>query len=343
MLYPWVNTALFVLLAVTFVSGFLGLTNGDPGRAWILWLHAGGGYAIACLVGWKAPAAWRSFSRRRLNPFNRTLFLLLAVAGLFVLGSGMLWAWAGRIVIGGYSLLTLHVIVAAGVVVVLLWHVAVMRSVVRVPAARDRRAFMRLGMAASAGAVLWLGGRALMALGELPGASRRFTGSYEVGSYSGRFPTVSWLFDDPDPVDAGGWRLRIDGAVHTPFELSYDGLVHLPATTYDETIDCTGGWYSRQTWTGVPVVVLLDRAGVAEGAGSITISSVTGYERRFSLDEARSALLATRVADQRLSHGHGFPVRLVMPDHRGFDWVKWVDRITVNAHGDIWQSPLPLQ
>ena len=65
------------------------------------------------------------------------------------------------------------------------------------------------------------------------------------------------------------------------------------------------------------------------------------------MSEARGALLALSVAGEELDDGHGFPARLVMPDHRGFDWVKWVTRITVNAEGnfsgDFWQAPVPLQ
>jgi DMSO/TMAO reductase YedYZ molybdopterin-dependent catalytic subunit len=92
----------------------------------------------------------------------------------------------------------------------------------------------------------------------------------------------------------------------------------------------------------VPLSALLERAGVKGGAHSVTVTGVTGYNRRFSLDEARSALLAVAVAGQPMSDDHGFPARLVMPGHRGFDWVKWVTQITVNEGGDIWQLPLPL-
>jgi DMSO/TMAO reductase YedYZ molybdopterin-dependent catalytic subunit len=50
--------------------------------------------------------------------------------------------------------------------------------------------------------------------------------------------------------------------------------------------------------------------------------------------EAREALLATHVGGERLSHGHGFPLRLVAPGRRGFQWVKWVERVEVRERGD---------
>jgi DMSO/TMAO reductase YedYZ molybdopterin-dependent catalytic subunit len=47
------------------------------------------------------------------------------------------------------------------------------------------------------------------------------------------------------------------------------------------------------------------------------------------MSEAREALLATHVADQTLPHGNGAPCRLVAPDRRGLEWVKWVTEIEV--------------
>jgi DMSO/TMAO reductase YedYZ molybdopterin-dependent catalytic subunit len=45
--------------------------------------------------------------------------------------------------------------------------------------------------------------------------------------------------------------------------------------------------------------------------------------------EARPALLATAVAGEPLGIGNGAPVRLVVPDRRGLDWVKWVTEVEV--------------
>jgi DMSO/TMAO reductase YedYZ molybdopterin-dependent catalytic subunit len=125
--------------------------------------------------------------------------------------------------------------------------------------------------------------------------------------------------------------------------LTYEQLEQLASSDVVETIDCTGGWYSTQQWLGIPIARLLDMAGVKESARSVTVEAVSGYGRRFSVSEARSYLLATHVARRPLSHGHGFPLRLVAPGHRGFDWVKWVTRLCVNETSKFWQPPLPLQ
>jgi DMSO/TMAO reductase YedYZ molybdopterin-dependent catalytic subunit len=48
------------------------------------------------------------------------------------------------------------------------------------------------------------------------------------------------------------------------------------------------------------------------------------------VEEARRALLATRVSRQPLPHGNGAPCRLVAPDRRGLEWVKWVTEVEVS-------------
>jgi hypothetical protein len=241
------------------------------------------------------------------------------------------------------ALIELHVIVAVAVVALLTWHVLSRRWVWRVGASRDRRAFLRLAAGGAAGVALWQGAAGLARLADLPGAERRFTGSYETGSYSGRFPTVSWFTDDPDRVDVASWRLAIDGNVEEEVELDYAGLQAIAGHELEATIDCTGGWYSTQHWSGVALARLLEMARPRDGTSSIEVVSVTGFSRRFSLGEVDGALLALGVAGRELSHGHGAPARLVMPGHRGFDWVKWVRLIRVHSSGDWWQPPLPLQ
>jgi DMSO/TMAO reductase YedYZ molybdopterin-dependent catalytic subunit len=100
------------------------------------------------------------------------------------------------------------------------------------------------------------------------------------------------------------------------------------------TLDCTSGWYSRQEFEGVRVARLLDEAAASEDANYVSFRSVTGYRWSLPVEEAREALLATRVGGEELSHGHGFPARLVAPGRRGFQWVKWVETVEVRTDPD---------
>ncbi len=46
-------------------------------------------------------------------------------------------------------------------------------------------------------------------------------------------------------------------------------------------------------------------------------------------DELDDAILATHVAGAPLPAANGAPCRLVAPDRRGLDWIKWVNAIEV--------------
>jgi DMSO/TMAO reductase YedYZ molybdopterin-dependent catalytic subunit len=99
-------------------------------------------------------------------------------------------------------------------------------------------------------------------------------------------------------------------------------------------LDCTSGWYSEHDWRGIRVGDLLDAAGADSDASWVRFRSVTGYRWSLPAAEARDALLATHVDDERLRHGHGFPLRLVAPGRRGFQWVKWVEAVEVRYRND---------
>ena len=186
----------------------------------------------------------------------------------------------------------------------------------------------------STAAVAYGAGELVVRATGLPGAARRFTGSYEAGSYApGLMPVSSWMFDSIPQVEAKDWRLRIGDRA-----LSYEELA-----AFDDrvvaTLDCTGGFYSTQVWSGAR----LDRLVKDMRGASIRVVSHSGYDRRFPIDQAVSLLLATRFGDQPLDAGHGFPARLVAPGRRGFWWVKWVTAIEVDDLPYWWQSPFPTQ
>jgi DMSO/TMAO reductase YedYZ molybdopterin-dependent catalytic subunit len=126
------------------------------------------------------------------------------------------------------------------------------------------------------------------------------------------------------PIDGRTWRLSVAGEVERPFTLTYEEVLSLAGGHTDGLIDCTGGWYSTQSWEGVGVAGLLERAGVKPGAQSVS----------FETD---------RVGGQTLDHGHGFPLRLVAPNYRGFNWVKWITRVQVHATPQWLQPPVPLR
>jgi DMSO/TMAO reductase YedYZ molybdopterin-dependent catalytic subunit len=169
----------------------------------------------------------------------------------------------------------------------------------------------------------------------------------------------------PRPViDAASWRLKIEGAVEQPLELSYAELIKLPAESKTVTLECAGngrvylvpkadgvqwqlGAAGTATWTGVPLATVLKRAGVNAGAvdvilegadqGETSKPSKPGkpfhYSRSLPLARAQDGgvLLAFRMNGEPLPQAHGFPVRAIVPGWYGMASVKWLQRIVVTA------------
>ena len=341
MVFPWANTLILVFAAAELISGYFGLVSGSSDRAIYMQVHRAAGYGIVLLLLWKGRNI--AFSLRRRSPrAPRTASLVLLLALLTTLALGFAWAFAGRFHFLGFSGVSWHIYAGAALAPILIWHTVHQTRGFRLRYWTERRSVLRLAGLAVAGFALWQAGELVARGASLAGADRRFTGSHEFErSGPGVFPVVSWLNDDPDPVDAETWKLSLRGPSGERVSLDYADLAS--ASELTATIDCTGGWYSTQAWRGVPVAELLAALDPPAEARSVTFTSVTGYYRRFPIEAAGRFLLATHVGDRVLSHGHGYPMRLVAPGRRGFEWVKWVTSMEVDAKPAWLQPPLPVQ
>ncbi|MFF8799132.1 MULTISPECIES: molybdopterin-binding protein [unclassified Methylobacterium] len=63
-----------------------------------------------------------------------------------------------------------------------------------------------------------------------------------------------------------GFKLRVDGLVERPQDLSLAELRALPARTQTTRHDCVEGWSAIGKWTGVPLAEILQRAGLKPNA-----------------------------------------------------------------------------
>ncbi len=324
------NVALLGLLAIAFLTGWLAFAFGTAPARLSLIVHATGGVAILLLLPWKSMIARRGLARPRGGRWASIglgVLVLVSIAAGLGHSAGLVLSW------GPFSSMEVHVGAALAAIPLAVWHV-VARRVKVVQADVSRRTFMKGSVALGAAAVSYAASEILVRAATLPGGVRRFTGSYEAGSFQPAvMPVSSWMFDVVPGHDPDAWRLRTPGREWSLRELA----------TFDDrliaTLDCTGGFYSTQEWTGVR----LDRLLPDLRGSSIRVVSSTGYDRRFPAGEAGSLLLATRFGDASLDAGHGFPARLVAPDRRGFWWVKWVVAIEVDDMPYWWQSPFPVQ
>jgi DMSO/TMAO reductase YedYZ molybdopterin-dependent catalytic subunit len=339
-----VDGALLVAVTATALTGFGSVLAGTPGDAWVFWLH---GVAGVVLVG--ALAAKLARVRHRLTEsWTRATYLSVALTAIAILALATGFAWTLGFLerVGPFTGLVVHAYLGILLVPVFLAH---LHSRFRLPTRADasRRNALKVSVALVAGALAW---RAT----QLLGPARRFTGSTERGSDEGNaFPVTSWVADDPDPIPGDEWTLAVRGRVDAPLALDEATVLgersvssseqraitaseqrSIPASEQRALLDCTSGWYSEHDWRGVRVRDLLAAADADPDADWVRFVSVTGYRWSLPREEAEDALLATHVDGDRLAHGHGYPLRLVAPGRRGFQWVKWSDAVEVRNHPD---------
>jgi DMSO/TMAO reductase YedYZ molybdopterin-dependent catalytic subunit len=334
------NLLLLTLTLALAGSGLVAwiLPEGQAGFWYDLHRAAGIGLLVALLP--KAPIVRGSLARRLGRPQLRRstapgLLTMLAVLG--ALGLGVAWS-VGLLDLesfGGYSPLNVHVQLGLLLVPLVVWHLS--RRWERDPPLTSLvRRRVVLGLAGLAGAAL-VGWRLADATAArvLPEGVRRSSGSRHVGSFTGNgYPETIWLVDRVPSLDADAWRLEVSLRGRMLATLGLVDLAMLPTRTHDAVLDCTGGWWSEQRWSGWRVEDVLALAGVRGEDGRAVqgvaeVVSAAGHRLTFPLAELQGMLLATHVGGEPLTAGHGAPVRLVAPGRRGFQWIKWVTRIDV--------------
>jgi DMSO/TMAO reductase YedYZ molybdopterin-dependent catalytic subunit len=161
-------------------------------------------------------------------------------------------------------------------------------------------------------------------------------------------------------IDKRAWRLRVEGEVEKPFDLSYDELLKLEPRKIPVTLECAGnnrnflepkvkgvqwelGAVGTAEWTGVPLPILLDRAVVRPTACEVILEGADGgklddpkspagelrFARSIPLEKASSVLLAYKMNDVDLPPEHGFPVRAIVPGWYAMASIKWLQRLIV--------------
>ncbi len=159
--------------------------------------------------------------------------------------------------------------------------------------------------------------------------------SAEVTSNDQYYVVSKNLVSDPT-VDGKSWNLAVDGQVEHPFILNYQEVLALPMQKQYESMMCisneVGGQYmSNALWEGVPLMDLLQRAGVKPGASKVVFQAVDNYSDSIHLSKALepTTLMAVYMNGVPLPQNHGFPARMLVPGIYGMKHCKWLTRIEV--------------
>ena len=327
------NLALLIVLVVALATGGLAFAAGTGWGRPVVVAHGLAGLAVLVLAPWKSVVVRRGLARR--SGAGRWASVAFGVLVLVAVAAGLAHATGALAGLGPVSAMQVHVGAALVALPLLAWHAAARGGARARRTDLSRRALLRAGVVAGGAGLLLLAVEGATRLAGLPGARRRFTGSLPVTDPA-RIPVTQWLDDRVQVIDPGAWRLRVT-AGGTTRDWTYAELATF-GDRVEAVLDCTGGWYAQAAWEGAR----LDRLLPPGAAGSVVVTSATGYRRRLPLADAGGMLLATRLAGRPLGAGHGFPARLVAPGRRGFWWVKWVTSIDLDPAPWWRQPPFPL-
>src|SRR5918995_3351247 len=333
----FINALILILFCILGLTGLYGLVWPFPSS--LFEIHRIAGWALIVLIPWKGAIALRSLGRGLSHRSSRNLMLavsvILTIATFTILILVLMWTWQ----IGGYyvwigpyaySGIGWHWGIALGLAPLFIIHVWQRWPRAKKVDFTGRRQALKLMGFGAAALVSWGTAQTLAKFIENDGSQRRFTGSREEGSFAGNAHPVTTAPDEGKiKLDPDTWMLQVTGVVGRRIQLTYTDVLALSLSEVTATLDCTGGWYTVQTWRGVRLIDLLPQAQIRPEAKGIVLRGVADYTAPFTLAQAEEILLATYVSGEVLNHVHGFPMRAVVPSRRGWHWVKWLTEIEV--------------
>ena len=143
---------------------------------------------------------------------------------------------------------------------------------------------------------------------------------------------------EPTVIDGATWKLPVTGMVENPLMLSIDDIRN-NYQPYDQyvTLSCISGrvgttLISTTFWTGVSVQEILADAGVQDNARYLIITSGDGFYETVPLDLIYSdprIMFCYEWDGNLLPIGHGFPLRIWIPDRYGMKQPKWITGVEV--------------
>jgi sulfane dehydrogenase subunit SoxC len=146
-------------------------------------------------------------------------------------------------------------------------------------------------------------------------------------------------------IDPAQHRLIIHGMVERPLSLSVAEIRRLPSVSRILVLECGGnsgsewaaktgpdvqrsyGLVSCSEWTGVPLSLVLNEAGVRRGASFVIAEGADAcrMERSIPLAKAMNDILVAYGQNgEALRPAQGYPLRLIIPGWEGNANVKWL-------------------
>lgn len=154
-------------------------------------------------------------------------------------------------------------------------------------------------------------------------------------------------------IDPAQHRLIIHGLVDQPLQFSIADLLRYPMQSRICFVECGGnsnagwnkqpiqtavGWFhglaSCSEWSGVPLRLLLEEAGIQSQAKWLVAEAADAIRMNISIPVAKAmddCLLALYQNGERLRPEQGYPLRLLAPGYEGVLNVKWLHSLRASA------------
>lgn len=137
------------------------------------------------------------------------------------------------------------------------------------------------------------------------------------------------------------WTLAVTGLVERPLTLTLAQLRALPQRTQITRHDCVEGWSAIGQWTGVPLALLLNMAGVLPAAKYIVFHCAdtlygAQYYESCDMDDAHhpQTLVAHSLNGAPLPVTNGAPLRMRIERQLGYKQAKFLTGIEAVASFD---------
>ncbi|MHB1004071.1 MAG: molybdopterin-dependent oxidoreductase [Chloroflexota bacterium] len=136
---------------------------------------------------------------------------------------------------------------------------------------------------------------------------------------------------DASDLDGAVWRLAVSGLFERPRRLSLADLMAYPAVVAPITLSCIsntvgGELIGNAYWTGLRLRDLLADLGLRPDATELHLESADGFYGSVTLADAldEQTLLVYGMNGAILPAGHGYPLRILIPDRYGMKQPKWI-------------------
>ncbi len=156
---------------------------------------------------------------------------------------------------------------------------------------------------------------------------------------AGRLPPGQKLTDGFPVLDLGiqpavplaDWRLKLDGEVEQPADLTWEQFNALPQVEDVSDFHCVTTWSKYDCrWGGVAFTTLYELVQPRPAARFVYFTSYDGYSTNVTLEKCLDddVLVATRFDTAPLTREHGGPARVIIPKLYAWKGAKFVHGIT---------------